>query len=116
MFAGRFALGIASSEARAVLAIAPTPAAAAKLSVSRIAAALRCAGRGRNIDRAAAEIEAALRKPRLRQPVLVEIAMGKRTLAPLAAPQKTKLAVVAVIWGRAPKSVLHCLCQCARRI
>ena len=33
-FTGRFALGIASPEARAVLAIAPTPAAAAKLSVS----------------------------------------------------------------------------------
>jgi hypothetical protein len=99
MFTGRFALGIASPEARAVLAIAPTPAAAAKLSVSRIAAALRCAGRSRNIDRAAAEIEAALRKPQLRQPVLVEIAMGKQTLALLAAPQKTKLAVVAVILG-----------------
>jgi hypothetical protein len=40
-FSGRFALGIASPEARAVLAIAPTPAAAAKLSVARIAAALR---------------------------------------------------------------------------
>jgi hypothetical protein len=34
-FTSRFALGIASAEARAVLAIAPTPAAAAKLSVSR---------------------------------------------------------------------------------
>jgi Transposase len=32
-FTGRFPLGIASPEARAVLAIAPTPAAAAKLSV-----------------------------------------------------------------------------------
>ncbi|HYB37322.1 MAG TPA: hypothetical protein VEF72_17300 [Mycobacterium sp.] len=43
-FTSRFALGIASAEARAVLAIAPTPAAAAKLSVGRIAAALRRAG------------------------------------------------------------------------
>jgi hypothetical protein len=49
-FSGRFALGIASAEARAVLAIAPTPAAAAKLSVGRIAAALRRAGRSRGID------------------------------------------------------------------
>ena len=39
VFTGRFTLGIASPEARAVLAIAPSPAAAAKLSVSRIAAA-----------------------------------------------------------------------------
>jgi hypothetical protein len=40
VFTSRFTLGIASPEARAVLAIAPTPAVAAKLSVSRIAAAL----------------------------------------------------------------------------
>lgn len=39
VFTGRFTLGIASPEARGVLAIAPTPAAAAKLSVSRISAA-----------------------------------------------------------------------------
>jgi hypothetical protein len=56
-FSGRFALGIASAEARAVLAIAPTPAAAAKLSVGRIAAALRRAGRSRGIDQAAARLE-----------------------------------------------------------
>ena len=45
VFTSRFTLGIASPDARAVLAIAPTPAAAAKLSVSRVAAALRRAGR-----------------------------------------------------------------------
>jgi transposase len=85
VFTGRFTLGIASPEARAVLAIAPNPAAAAKLSVSRIAAALRRAGRRRGIDRTAAEINAELRKPQLRQPVLVETAMGKNALALLAA-------------------------------
>ena len=72
VFTGRFTLGIASPEARAVLAIAPTPAAAAKLSVSRVAAALRRAGRRRGIDQTAAEIKAGLRKPQLRQPLLVE--------------------------------------------
>ena len=56
VFTGRFALGISSPEARAVLGIAPTPAAAAKLSVSRIAAALRRAGRSRNIDPTAVEL------------------------------------------------------------
>jgi hypothetical protein len=40
VFTDRFTLGIASPAARAVLAIGPTPAAAAKLSVSRIVAAL----------------------------------------------------------------------------
>lgn len=48
-FVSRFALGIASPEARAVLAIASTPTAAAKLSVTRIAAAQRRAGRSRQI-------------------------------------------------------------------
>jgi hypothetical protein len=84
-FSGRFALGIASPEARALVAIASTPAAAAKLSVSRIAAALRRAGRSRGIAKTAAEIKAELRKSQLRQPVLVETAMGRQTLALLAA-------------------------------
>jgi hypothetical protein len=84
-FSGRFALGIASSQARAVLAIAPTPAQAITLSVTRIAAALPRAGRSRGIDQAAADIKAALCKPRLRQPLRVENAMGKHTLALLAA-------------------------------
>ena len=68
-----------------MLAIAPTPAAAAKLSVSRIAAALRRAGRSRGIEQAAAEIKAGLRKLQLRQPLLVVSAMGRHTLALLAA-------------------------------
>lgn len=85
LFASRFPLGIASREARAVLAIAPTPAAAARLSVSRITAALRRAGRSRGIDQTATEIKAGLRKSQLRQPVLVEKAMGQHVLALLAA-------------------------------
>jgi transposase len=84
VFTNRFPLGIASPEARAVLAIAPTPAAVAKLSMSRVAAALRRAGRSRGIDQTAVEIKAGLRKPQLRQPVLVETAMGKHALALLA--------------------------------
>jgi transposase len=85
VFTGRFTLGIASPEARAVLAIAPTPAAAAKLALNRITAALRRAGRSRGITETAAEIKAELRKPQLHQPLLVETAMGKHTLALLAA-------------------------------
>jgi transposase len=86
---GRFTLGFASPEARAVLAIAPTPAAAAKLSVSRITAALRRAGRTRGVAQAAGELKAGLRKPQLRQPLLVETAMGKHALALLAALDTT---------------------------
>ena len=84
-FTKRFALGIASPEARAVLASAPIPAAAAKLSANRIAAALRRAGRSRGIDQAAADIRTALREPALRQLPQVEAAMGRQTLALLAA-------------------------------
>jgi transposase len=84
-FTKRFPLGIASPEARAVLAIAPTPGVAAKLPVSRVAAALRRAGRSRGIDRAAADITTALREPQMRHLAQVETAMGKQTLALLAA-------------------------------
>ncbi|MFS0900877.1 IS110 family transposase [Mycolicibacterium litorale] len=84
-FRGRFQTGLASPEARAVLAIAPTPAVAVKLSVSRIAAALRRAGRQRNVDQVATEIKAALRVTQLRQLPLVETAMGRQALALLAA-------------------------------
>ena len=83
-FARRFPLGIASPEARAVLAAAPTPAAAAKLTVRTIGAALRRAGRTRGIDQAAAEIRTALREPQMRQLPRVEAAMGQQTSALLA--------------------------------
>ena len=51
---------LASTDALAVLAIAPTPAAARALSQARIASALRGAGRERNLERRAAEIQQAL--------------------------------------------------------
>ncbi|TCC55398.1 IS110 family transposase [Kribbella pittospori] len=83
-FAGKTASNLATPEARAVLAIAPTPAAAGKLSKARIASALRRAGRQRRIDTTTAQLHAALREPQLRQPDLVEQAMGHQALALLA--------------------------------
>src|SRR6202453_5353185 len=83
-FARRFALGIASPEAGPVLAVAPTPAAASKLTVSRIAAALRRAGRSRNIEQTATEIRTALHAPQMRQPAQVEAAMRQQHLGLLA--------------------------------
>ncbi|MBF6314059.1 IS110 family RNA-guided transposase [Nocardia farcinica] len=83
-FARKSATNLAKPEARAVLAIAPTPAAAAKLTKTRVAAALRRAGRQRGIDALAAEIVEGLRQPALRQPELVEKAMGRQALALLA--------------------------------
>lgn len=83
-FADKSVTNLAKPEARAVLALAPTPAHAAKLTRARIAAALRRAGRQRGIDDLAAEIHKQLRVPQLRQPTLVERAMGRQALAMLA--------------------------------
>jgi len=83
-FAHGSVTNLASPEARAILAIAPTPAAGARLSPARIAAALRRAGRKRGITTLAARIHQALRTPQLRQPPLVENAMGHQVSALLA--------------------------------
>ncbi|MBO4209013.1 IS110 family transposase [Micromonospora echinofusca] len=82
-FAGRKG-HLTSPDAPAVLAIAATPAEAAKLSHTRIATALRRAGRQRGIDELAAELHEALRRPQLRQLPMVEAAMGTQALALLA--------------------------------
>jgi hypothetical protein len=83
-FANGSSTNLASPQARAVLAIAPTPAAGMTLSKARIATALRRAGRQRGIDRAATEIHHALHQHQLRHPQLVETAMGRHTSALLA--------------------------------
>ena len=83
-FGGKSATNLAKAHARAVLAIAPTPADGAKLTKARVAAALRRAGRKRGIDDLAADIVQRLRAPQLRQPELVEKAMGRQVLALLA--------------------------------
>ena len=75
---------LAGRDALAVLAIAPTPTAGRGLSRSKIAAALRRAGRQRRIDERAAEIQAALRAEQLAAPPLVADAMGA-TVAALVA-------------------------------
>jgi hypothetical protein len=60
--------GITAPEARAVLAIAPTPARAARLSQPQIVAALRRCGRQRGLTTRAATIQQQLRLPQLRHP------------------------------------------------
>jgi transposase len=72
---------LASADARAVLAIAPGPAEAVKVSRARVEAALRRAGRQRRVSTVAAAIVAALRVPQLRQEPVVEQAMRADTLA-----------------------------------
>ncbi len=67
---------LASGDALAVVAIAPTPTLGRQLSVSKIASALRRGGRQRRIEQRSAEIQAALRAEALEAPGLVSEAMG----------------------------------------
>jgi transposase len=72
---------LASNDARAVLAIAPSPAQAQRVSTARVETALRRGGRQRGIPARAAAIVAALRVPQLRQDRLVEQALRVEALA-----------------------------------
>lgn len=60
-----FGTDLASGDALAVLALAPTPEQGRQLSRARIAAALGRGGRQRNLEQRAAQIQAALRAPQL---------------------------------------------------
>jgi transposase len=73
--------GIMRPEARAILAAAPDPASAAKLTLAQLRALLKKAGRARGIDTGATRLREAFRKEQMRQPPLVEQAMGKQALA-----------------------------------
>jgi transposase len=73
--------GIMRPEARAVLAAAPTPADAAKLTVAQLRGLLKKAGRRRGIDTEATRLRDAFRTPQMRQLPLVEDAMGRRAVA-----------------------------------
>jgi transposase len=73
--------GIRRPEARAVLAGAPDPASAARLTRSQLQAMLKRAGRSRGITRETTRLREALRAPQMRQLPLVEQAMGRQSLA-----------------------------------
>jgi hypothetical protein len=71
-----FGADLASDDALAILAIAPTPAAARGLSRARIAAALGRAGRTRHLERRALEIQSALRAEQPSAPEVMAEAFG----------------------------------------
>ena len=73
--------GIMRPEARAILAAAPDPATAARLTLAQLRALLRKAGRSRGIDTEATRLREAFRAEQMRQPPLVEEAMGRQALA-----------------------------------
>lgn len=72
---------LVSSDALAVLTIAPTPELGRQLSRSKIAAALKRGGRQRRIDQRAEQIQSALRTDHLTAPAVVADAMGAISLS-----------------------------------
>lgn len=68
-------------EARAILAIAPPPATATKLTRPQIRTALKRSGRRNHVQAWTEKIHAGLRAEHLRQPALVEDAFGHQALA-----------------------------------
>jgi hypothetical protein len=77
--------GLLRPEARVILAAAPTPRAAAKLTTTQLTKLLRRAGRQRGIDTEAQRIQAVLRKEYLHQLPMVADAFGRQALALLRA-------------------------------
>jgi len=75
---------LASRDALAVLAKAPTPTAGAALRVTQVEAVLRAAGRQRHLHTRAEEISAALRTEQLSAPPLVAEAFGAAVAALVA--------------------------------
>jgi transposase len=71
-------------DALAVLAAAPSPAHGRRLSRATIASALRRAGRQRNVEVRAEQIQTALRGPQLEQPPLIADAFGAAVRAYVA--------------------------------
>src|SRR3954453_9881265 len=72
---------LASADARAVLAIAPSPEEGLRVSTARVETALRRGGRQRRITSLAPSVVTVLRAPQLRQDPVVEQAMRTETLA-----------------------------------
>ena len=73
--------GITRPEARAILAAAPAPAAAASLTLGQLRSLLARAGRSRGISTEATRLRDAFRTEQMRQLPLVEDAMGRQALA-----------------------------------
>jgi transposase len=75
-FAGLPSGGLARADARTILAAAPTPAQAAKLTPARLRRLLTKAGRRRDLDRDVARLRDVFTDTYLHQPPAVEQAMG----------------------------------------
>jgi transposase len=87
---------VTSRDALAVLAVAPTPALGRGLSRSKLAAALRRAGRQRRADERAAEIQEALRGEHLETSAAVATAMGASVTALVAVTTELQRQITAM--------------------
>lgn len=74
-------IGLASPEARTILAAAPTPEAAARLTKTRLRTLLKKAGRSRNLDRWVERLHDIFGEQVLRHGPLVETAFGHQAQA-----------------------------------
>jgi endonuclease III len=92
-----FGTDLASADALAVLALAPTPAQARSLSTARIAAALRKGGRERRVAQRAEEIRQALRGSQLDAPAVLSRAYGEvvRSTVRIVAEMTVKIEALA---------------------
>ncbi len=79
-----FGTDLDDRDALAILEIAPTPVLGRQLSRAKILAALKRAGRERNLERRASEIQSALREDQLAERSQVELAYGATTSAHVA--------------------------------
>ncbi len=79
-----FSGDLAGMDAVGILAKAPTPTEAARLSVAQIRSALKAGGRQRNIDTKAVEIQQLLRADHLHTSPVVEAAYGATTKSAVA--------------------------------
>ncbi len=79
-----FGTDLTHTDALAILSVAPTPERARTLSRAKIAAALRRAGRQRNIDQRATEIQSALRTEQPEGPLQIAEAFGAVSAARVA--------------------------------
>jgi hypothetical protein len=73
--------GLIRADSRVILALAPTPARAAKLTTTQLQSALRRAGRSRGIEAEAARLKEIFRDNHARHPQPVEDAMGMQLSA-----------------------------------
>ena len=98
---------LGSSDALAVLALAPSPEQGRRLSRSKIAAALRRGGRQRNIDKRTLEIQTALRSEQLQAPPLVADAMSTIVAASVAVASQLQTQIAGLEHELAQRFEVH---------